>query len=175
MASLFEDGPQSHDTCIHLQREFLGTLVKSWKNENGGLYQLLLWRTKSRCTIFRPGERGTFLRKLVERSCNVSKAVNLSPVVGRQAQEATDSLNIIWPTRGDFIVADSLRAQAILGLDSLERNGCVINTNQKVLHLQGVAIPLQGSRGKPQIALVKLGDTVQVPAFSELELYPPTP
>ncbi len=75
--------------------------------------------------------------------------------------------------RGDFIVADSLQAQAILGLDFLERNGCVINTNQKVL--QGVAIPLQGSRGKPQVALVKLGDTVRVPASSELELTVCTP
>ena len=43
--------------------------------------------------------------------------------------------------RSDFLVAKTLSANAIMGLDFLE-NGCTINTGQHVMHLKGKAIPL---------------------------------
>jgi len=43
---------------------------------------------------------------------------------------------------GDFIVANALNSEAILGLDFLEHNQCCINTEQKVLHLKGRALRL---------------------------------
>ena len=46
---------------------------------------------------------------------------------------------------GDFIVAKTLSTEAIIGLDFLEQNHCTINTEQKVLHLCGKALPLQGA------------------------------
>jgi len=44
--------------------------------------------------------------------------------------------------RRDFIVASALNSDAILGLDFLENNQCCVNTEQKVLHLKGRALPL---------------------------------
>jgi len=43
---------------------------------------------------------------------------------------------------GDFLVAQALSAEAIMGLDFLEIQGCVINTGQSVIHLKGQAIAL---------------------------------
>ena len=43
---------------------------------------------------------------------------------------------------GDFLVAMALSAEAIMGLDFLESQGCVINTGKSVIHLKGKAIPL---------------------------------
>ena len=45
--------------------------------------------------------------------------------------------------KGDCIVAKSLTTEAILGLDFLEQNHCVINTEQKVLHLKGRSLALK--------------------------------
>ena len=42
--------------------------------------------------------------------------------------------------KGDFLVAKTLSTEAILGLDFLENHGCVINTQHRVLHIQGRAI-----------------------------------
>jgi len=37
---------------------------------------------------------------------------------------------------GDFLAAKALSAEAIMGLDLLESQGCVINTGQSVIHLK---------------------------------------
>jgi len=42
--------------------------------------------------------------------------------------------------RSDILVANTLSAEAIMGLDFLESNGCVINTGHSVMHLKGKAI-----------------------------------
>ena len=38
---------------------------------------------------------------------------------------------------GDFLVAKALSVEAIMGLDFLESQGCVINTGKSVIHLKG--------------------------------------
>ena len=58
--------------------------------------------------------------------------------------------------RSDFLVAKTLSAKAIMGLDFLENNGCIINTGQRVMHLKGKAIPLnRESQHPPSNTVVK--------------------
>ena len=42
-----------------------------------------------------------------------------------------------------FLVATTLNSKAIIGLDFLQSNGCVLNLDQKVMHLQGKATTLK--------------------------------
>ena len=67
-----------------------------------------------------------------------------------------------------MVVASSLKAEAV---DFLERNGCVINAAKRVLHLHGLAIPVQ-TIPSPEVvqASVLLQETLQIPALSEVEV-----
>ena len=71
----------------------------------------------------------------------------------------------------EVVVASSLKAEAILGVDFLERNGCVIHAAKRVLHLHGFAIPVQ-TIPSPEVvqASVLLQETLQIPALSEVEV-----
>ncbi len=73
--------------------------------------------------------------------------------------------------QGDFLVADSLRAPAILGLDFLERNRCVIDTARRTLNLQELVIPLQSPPRDLNVTTseVAIRETLKIPAFSERE------
>ena len=73
----------------------------------------------------------------------------------------------------DFIVTKSLHTGAILGLDFLEENGCIINTEQQVLHLQGKAIPLRGAqclRKRVPVINAILADQLTMPPCSQIEI-----
>ena len=73
--------------------------------------------------------------------------------------------------RAEVIVASSLKAQAILGVDFLERNGCVINAAKRTLHLHGLAIPLQTNPSLEVVqASVLLQETLRIPGLSEVEV-----
>ena len=48
----------------------------------------------------------------------------------------------VW---AEFIVTKALSADAILGLDFLEQNQSVINTEERVLHLKGRALALSNT------------------------------
>ena len=75
--------------------------------------------------------------------------------------------------KGEFVVAKSLNTEAILGLDFLEQNQCVINTKQKVLHISGRALPLTSDRGPPQTLLESnavLCEQLCLPPLSEIEV-----
>ena len=71
----------------------------------------------------------------------------------------------------EVVVASSLKAQAILGVDFLERNRCVINTPKRILHLHGLAIPVQ-TMPSPDVvqASVLLQGTLRIPALSGMEV-----
>jgi len=77
---------------------------------------------------------------------------------------------------GDFIVASALNAEAILGLDFLERNQCCINTEQKVLHLNGRALQLTRDPSAGEVtrqvneAKVLIQDHVTLPPWSMVEV-----
>ena len=64
------------------------------------------------------------------------------PVVGVADVEVSFSGVNVW---AEFIVAKALSADAILGLDFLEQNRCVINAEQRVLHLKGRALALSNT------------------------------
>jgi hypothetical protein len=69
------------------------------------------------------------------------------------------------------VVASSLKAEAILGVDFLEQNSCVINAAKRILHLHGLAIP-ETTKPSPEVvqASVLLQETLQIPALSEVEV-----
>jgi len=71
-------------------------------------------------------------------------------------------------------VATTLNPKAIIGLDFLQSNGCVINLDQKVMHLQGKAITLKKDapsvpKGE-SVSIVKLYDSQVIPARSGIEI-----
>ena len=75
----------------------------------------------------------------------------------------------------NLVVADALTAEVILGLDFLEHNNCTIETGQRKLHFieRGISVALQTSRmesARVSHVRVTLGETVRVPASSELEV-----
>jgi len=77
---------------------------------------------------------------------------------------------------GDVLVAGGLGMPAILGLDFLEKNSCVINTEQRVLHMHGRAIPLHCDSRKQSIQhseptiTAALQETIKIPPLSEIEV-----
>ena len=75
--------------------------------------------------------------------------------------------------KGEFIVAKSLNTEAILGLDFLEQNQCVINTKQRVLHISGRALSLTSNQGPPQSPVESnavLCERLLLPPLSEIEV-----
>ena len=78
---------------------------------------------------------------------------------------------------GDFLVAEALNTEAILGLDFLEQYRCTINTRHRILHLQGKAITLQekGNSASQNQELTPSADVVlptnlPLPPWSEIEI-----
>lgn len=71
----------------------------------------------------------------------------------------------------EVVIASSLKAEAILGVDFLEQNGCVINAAKRILHLHGLAIPVT-TKPSPEVvqASVLLQETLRIPALSEVEV-----
>ena len=70
------------------------------------------------------------------------------------------------------IVADGLTAELILGLDFLEEHNCTIEIGRKTLHFidRGTSVTLQGCGEVTMPIGVAMGETVQVPAYSEMEV-----
>ena len=56
--------------------------------------------------------------------------------------------------RAEFIVAKTLSADAILGLDFLEQNQCVINAEKRVLHLKGRVLALSNTNSTSKTMLL---------------------
>ena len=73
----------------------------------------------------------------------------------------------------DFLVVDSLKVESLIGIDFLEKHGCVVNLEEGVLQLKGISIPLQNTRNsyKSRVAPASLSlvETVTIPPYSELE------
>ena len=73
----------------------------------------------------------------------------------------------------DFLVVDSIKVESLIGIDFLEKHGCVVNLEEGVLQLKGSSIPLQNTRSsyKDRMAPAPLSlvETVTIPPFSELE------
>ena len=63
--------------------------------------------------------------------------------------------------------------ESLIGIDFLEKHGCVVNLEEGVLQLKGISIPLQNTRSsyKDRMAPAPLSlvETVTIPPFSELE------
>ena len=76
--------------------------------------------------------------------------------------------------RAEFIVAKTLIADAILGLDFLKQNQCVINAEQRVLHLKGRALALSNTNSTSKTTLVDakavLYESLCLPPLSEVEI-----
>ena len=72
------------------------------------------------------------------------------------------------------LVASSLTADAILGMDFLDANKCTLEMANKVLRFpnRGVSISLQDPSSQPHIiqARVTLEETLSIPPFSEMEV-----
>ena len=70
------------------------------------------------------------------------------------------------------IVADGLTAELILGLDFLEEHNCTIEIGRKTLHFidRGTSVTLQGCGEVTMPIGVAMGETVQVPAYSEMKV-----
>ena len=77
--------------------------------------------------------------------------------------------------KGDFLVTNRLSSEAILGLDFLEQNQCIINAEQHTVHLRGVAVAIGTSnRQKPATAVGQLclaaAEKTVIPPLSEVEI-----
>ena len=76
--------------------------------------------------------------------------------------------------RFPVLVASSLTADAILGLDFLDKNRCTLEMANKVLRFpdRGISVSLQDSSLEPHIvqARVTLEETLRIPPFSEMEV-----
>ena len=71
---------------------------------------------------------------------------------------------------GDFLVAKALSAEAIMGLDFLESQGCVINTGQSVIHLKGKTISLSREhKAHLNNVSIKACERLTIPAYSGIE------
>jgi len=75
---------------------------------------------------------------------------------------------------GEFLVTTRLNSEAILGLDFLEQNQCIINAEQHTVHLRGVAVAIGTGARKTafpveQLCLPAL-DRLVVPPLSEVEI-----
>ena len=73
--------------------------------------------------------------------------------------------------QADFVVVDCLAVESIIGLDFLERQGCVVDLPNKLLQVRGLSVPLvhaQDTDGSQQIpADVAVVETLSIPPFSE--------
>ena len=101
-----------------------------------------------------------------------------SPLVGAEGSKisikgvATMVFSIAGQkVEGDFLVTNQLSSEAILGLDFLEQNQCVINAEQHTVHLQGKAAMGNRKTGL-QLAQLSLAasDKLVVPPLSKLEI-----
>ena len=76
--------------------------------------------------------------------------------------------------RHAVVVVEDLAADGILGLDFLEDNSCVIDTNSRLLlfNHRSSSVPLVSpqTQGTPAVRDVTVGHTIVVPARSELEI-----
>ena len=70
------------------------------------------------------------------------------------------------------VVVDGLTVDVILGLDFLEAHSCTVDIGKKTLHFtnRGTSVTLHGSRGTTATIGVTMGETLQVPAYSEMEV-----
>ena len=75
--------------------------------------------------------------------------------------------------QADFVVVDCLAVESIIGLDFLERQGCVVDLPNKLLQVRGLSVPLvhaQDTDGSQQIpADVAVVETLSIPPFSEIQ------
>ena len=74
-----------------------------------------------------------------------------------------------------MVIADSLRTPAILGLNFLETNQCVIDTSSKTLRLggQNLSVQLQSVKSGGVLTSsvsVVMPESVLIPPYSEIEV-----
>ena len=76
----------------------------------------------------------------------------------------------IFQTR--VVVVDGLTVDVILGLDFLETHSCTVDIGRKTLHFtnRGTSVILHGSQGRVAAIGVTISKTLQVPAYSEMEV-----
>ena len=71
----------------------------------------------------------------------------------------------------DILVVYSLKVELLIGIDFLEKHGCIVNLEEGVLQLKGITIPLQNTRSsyKDRMAPAPLSlvKTVTIPPFCE--------
>ena len=76
---------------------------------------------------------------------------------------------------GDPLVTNRLNSEAILGLDFLEQNQCIINAEQHTVHLRGKAVAISGGRAGKSCSIVDpcvqlvISDQLTIPPLSEVE------
>ena len=76
---------------------------------------------------------------------------------------------------GDFLVTNRLNSEAILGLDFLEQNQCIINAEQHTVHLRGKAVTISGGGARKSCSMVDpcvqliIPDQLTIPPLSEME------
>jgi len=75
--------------------------------------------------------------------------------------------------KAEFLVTDQLSSEAILGLDFLEQNKCIVNAEQHTVHINGKAVPLgprPDKNGSPSTVHVIISEQLHIPSLSEVQV-----
>ena len=77
---------------------------------------------------------------------------------------------------GEFLVTNRLNSEAILGLDFLQQNQCIINAEQHTVHLRGKAVAISGGGTRksrqivdPCVVQLVIPNQLTIPPLSEIE------
>ena len=74
--------------------------------------------------------------------------------------------------QADFVVVECLAVESIIGLDYLERQGCVVDLPNKLLQVRGLSVLLvygQDTDDSQIPADVAVVETLSIPPFSEIQ------
>ena len=97
--------------------------------------------------------------------------VNGIPISVRGSAVIQFSINGI-KFKHEFVIADHITTEAILGLDFLESNKCVLDLANEKMYIQNKLVPLQllQTYNESQCLKVTVEETVTMPPCSEMEL-----
>ena len=97
----------------------------------------------------------TFMSSKIWSALGGGKVLQLSPWGGKQIVGVIYSPLMVLGVctldlrftdlviQADFVVVDSLAVESIIGLDFLERQGCVVDLPNKLLQVRGLSVPLE--------------------------------
>ena len=105
----------------------------------------------------------------------VHRLVGVNGIPNKVQRYATINLSIAGKTfNHDFIIANQITTDAILGLDFLESHNCILNMAEGMLSINGHAVVLKPHKSPAVTAAgcvkVTVTKTITIPASSEMEI-----